>query len=109
MFKLEDVFVVPGEGVKIPLPVDGRMIPGVGASVPRSIHVSRRLRTGDLIEGDDAKALAATRQAELEAAEKAAAEADKAAQVKAKPADEAKVAPAAVPAKLQPDAAKTEK
>jgi hypothetical protein len=70
MIELPKVFVVPAEGVKIPLPVAGMRIPGTGATVSRTTHIERLLRTMDLLEGEAATTLAATRQAALDAAAK---------------------------------------
>jgi len=50
MYKLEKVFVVPGEGRKTPLPLPGGgTIPATGKTVPRSIAVERLIRSGDLV------------------------------------------------------------
>jgi hypothetical protein len=107
MYELPKVFVVPAEGVKIPLPIDGMRIPGVGMTVTRTMHIERLLRNGDLVEGDAAEALAAPRKVKADAEAKAAQDARDAEAAKYKPpATEEVKAPAGGAAnKTQPDAA----
>jgi hypothetical protein len=45
------IFVVPGAGRKVPLPVPGgRSVPAAGTYVTKTLAVTRLLRTGDLVE-----------------------------------------------------------
>ena len=64
MTELPRVFVKPGEGVKVPLPIPGGqgLVPKEGREVVRDLNVERLLRTRDLVEAkppkDDAAASA---------------------------------------------------
>jgi hypothetical protein len=47
----DKIFVVPGEGRKVPLPLPGGgFVPAAGAWVQKSMHVHRLIRSKDLVE-----------------------------------------------------------
>ncbi len=58
----EKIFVKPGEGRKVPLPIPGTnvRVPADGLNVVKDFAVIRLLRTGDLVAGDKPGAAPAT-------------------------------------------------
>ncbi len=57
MYELPKVYVKPGEGRKVPLPVPGgEIIPGLGKEVRRTAAVERLIASGDLVVPDAPKA-----------------------------------------------------
>jgi hypothetical protein len=63
MLRPERIFVVPGAGVKVPLPLPGGgNVPAAGKFVDKSLSVLRLLAVGDLVEGKPPEAEVATVQ-----------------------------------------------
>jgi hypothetical protein len=52
MTEQNKVFVTPGAGRKVPLPLPGGgSVPAGGATVVKTLHVVRLIASGDLVEG----------------------------------------------------------
>jgi hypothetical protein len=57
MYELPKVFVKPGEGRKVPLPIaGGEIIHGLGKLVTRTVAVERLIASGDLVVPEPPKA-----------------------------------------------------
>lgn len=53
MLKIEKVYVVPGAGRKVPLPLPGGgFVPAAGKSLPRATRIERLITSGDLVVTD---------------------------------------------------------
>ena len=63
MYRTERIFVVPGAGVKVPLPLPGGgNVPAAGRFVDKDFAVIRLLKAKDLVEGKPPEVEVATTQ-----------------------------------------------
>lgn len=70
MLKIEKIYVVPGAGRKVPLPLPGGgFVPAAGKSLPRTTRIERLIASGDLVVSNAPASEAAAAPAEPAAAD----------------------------------------